>query len=65
LTLKPHNFEIVDKIYQTELEALNTKLTSENRRKLRQLNRTIQDRIQRGTEVMNNRIMEEDENSEK
>ena len=62
---QPHNFEIVDKIYKNELTSTNEKLNVENRRKLRILNRTIQERIQKGTEIINTRMIEEDQNSEK
>ena len=62
---QPHNFEIVDKIYKNELTQTTEKLKLDNSRKLRILNRTIQDRIQKGTETINTRLLEEDQNSEK
>ena len=62
---KTHNFEIVDKIYEQELDEFNHKQSIENRRKLRLLNSTIQERIQKGTELNNTRKTEDDQKSEK
>ena len=55
----------MDKIYKNELTQTTEKLKLDNSRKLRILNRTIQDRIQKGTETINTRLLEEDQNSEK
>ena len=55
---RPKYFEVIDKIYQNELEEVQNKLRSESLRKLKKLNLQIRDRMIKGSEVIPSKTMD-------
>ena len=49
---KPKHYTVVDNIYQTEIKETLAQLHEDSIRKLKQLNTTIEERIQKGTDVI-------------
>ena len=52
---KPRQFEVIDKIYQNEFDEIESKLKEESPSKLKRLNNVIDERILKGTEILNNK----------
>lgn len=47
-SMKPKEFEIVDKIYKNEIENIEKKLQEESPQKLKKLNQSVEQRIKMG-----------------
>ena len=62
---KPRYFEVIDKIYQNEIDEIESKIKQESPGKLKFINRLIDERIQKGTEILYVKKVETTEDSEK
>ena len=60
IDIRPKEFEVIDKIYQNELEEIQIKLKSESIKKLKKLNKQIRDRMIKGTEVIPSKALDPD-----
>ena len=62
---KPRYFEVIDKIYQNEIDEIELKIKQESPGKLKFINKMIDERIQKGTEILYVKKVETTEDSEK
>jgi len=61
---EPRLFEVIDNIYKLEYKEMQTKIKDDSPQKLQLLNSYIDDRIQKGVDVLNVKHTEQEEEFE-